>query len=365
MALSRINIFHSLLAIFFVLANFFTESIFAQTTISPVGTPVVDGFVPKGTPIPNKTLPKAIADQVLIFASQQLSVPVEMVKLGAATIEEWSDSCLGLGGPAESCALVIVDGWRVTVSVESNDYFFRTNSDGSFIRIEPQEELPAEFTATDKERFIKLVSSDLMIAADKLRVIEAKEATFDGCFGIYKPRQACAQIAFIGWQVIVASNKKAWVYNFSGERILKNTTASPTRNKLIPSFIPIENLTSLDDSTVFQSSTSGDITGRVVRIVLTNDGIITQYTSAPNIKTKPVVIKKITPFRLESFKRLLEMTRFPNLNGIAYISDIAFADYPTTTFQGIGASTQYIDTELQNAPRALRVLVKSWERLQK
>lgn len=81
---------------------------------------------------------------------QQLeAVGVAMAKLAAETgldpqdiqlikveDEEWMDSCLGLGGPAESCLLVITPGYRVTLEADGTQYVYRTDETGSQVRLE-------------------------------------------------------------------------------------------------------------------------------------------------------------------------------------------------------------------------------------
>ena len=65
-----------------------------------------------------------------------LNIGVEAITIENYEIAEWSDSCLGLGGPAESCLQVIVPGWRVELLVdESDSYEVRTDELGDAIRI--------------------------------------------------------------------------------------------------------------------------------------------------------------------------------------------------------------------------------------
>lgn len=49
---------------------------------------------------------------------------------------EWSDSCLGLGGPAESCLAAPHLGWLVELDIEGTIYNVRTDELGDNIRIE-------------------------------------------------------------------------------------------------------------------------------------------------------------------------------------------------------------------------------------
>jgi hypothetical protein len=47
---------------------------------------------------------------------------------------DWQDACLGLGGPEESCAQVVVPGFRVVLEVNGQQYEIRTDQTGEVIR---------------------------------------------------------------------------------------------------------------------------------------------------------------------------------------------------------------------------------------
>ena len=48
----------------------------------------------------------------------------------------WSDGCLGLGGPAESCLMALVDGFLVEMEAKGKTYVYRTDKTGASIRAE-------------------------------------------------------------------------------------------------------------------------------------------------------------------------------------------------------------------------------------
>lgn len=52
--------------------------------------------------------------------------------------KSWSDGCLGLGGPAESCLAAIVEGFRVELVAEGKTYVYRTDGTGLAVRSETQ-----------------------------------------------------------------------------------------------------------------------------------------------------------------------------------------------------------------------------------
>ena len=78
-------------------------------------------------------LPEAVvaARQAL---AEKLSVSPDEIEVISYEQREWTDSCLGLGGAAESCLQVITPGWLVTLGAEGQVYEFRTDQSGNAVR---------------------------------------------------------------------------------------------------------------------------------------------------------------------------------------------------------------------------------------
>lgn len=87
---------------------------------------------PEGS-IHNLPLPEAVA-AVKSYAAAGAGVKESEVLILTAFEKEWSDSCLGLGGIAESCAQVITPGWEVVVQIKGQGLTYRTDTNGSVIR---------------------------------------------------------------------------------------------------------------------------------------------------------------------------------------------------------------------------------------
>jgi hypothetical protein len=79
-------------------------------------------------------LPAIVSDTITTLAGQ-LDVAADDVELVDFSQQDWSDSCLGLGGPAESCAAVITPGWQVMLRVNEKLYEVRADFGGDQIRV--------------------------------------------------------------------------------------------------------------------------------------------------------------------------------------------------------------------------------------
>lgn len=63
---------------------------------------------------------------------------IEEQKIVIMLVEEmtWSDGCLGLGGPAESCLAALTEGFRVELEAQGKTYIYRTDKTGAAVRAE-------------------------------------------------------------------------------------------------------------------------------------------------------------------------------------------------------------------------------------
>ena len=82
-------------------------------------------------------LPPDVALNIRNQVSEMLGVPVESIQLETVEQTEWPDSCLGLGGPDESCAQAVTPGWLLVFSANGQQYSFRADQTATVIRQEP------------------------------------------------------------------------------------------------------------------------------------------------------------------------------------------------------------------------------------
>jgi hypothetical protein len=99
------------------------------TGTSPVATPTVESGVEQ-TP--------DFANQAAAWLAGEANVPAADLRLVQAERVEWTDSCFGLGGPAESCLAATTPGWRMVFEAGGQQYEVRTDETGSSFRLAPQ-----------------------------------------------------------------------------------------------------------------------------------------------------------------------------------------------------------------------------------
>jgi hypothetical protein len=103
---------------------------------APAGGTGVPSTTP-GIPALEDVLPPDVAINIRDRVSEILGVPVESIQLQSIEQTEWPDSCLGLGGPDESCAQAVTPGWLLVFTADGQEYRFRVDQTGTEIRREP------------------------------------------------------------------------------------------------------------------------------------------------------------------------------------------------------------------------------------
>jgi hypothetical protein len=100
----------------------------AQPGSSGQNTPM-----PAGGLVTLENAPFAVAAKAAL--GQKLRIALDQVRFVSAEAVQWSDSCLGLGGPAESCLQALTPGYKVMFSVQGANYEVRTDEGGKTVRI--------------------------------------------------------------------------------------------------------------------------------------------------------------------------------------------------------------------------------------
>jgi hypothetical protein len=306
-------------------------------------------------------LPRVVENGVKQDIVKRFKIPLASIKVQDSSAQSWPDGCLGLAKPGEVCTEAIVNGWQVIMTDGSQNYVYRTDNTGKNLRLEtaPQSILPLAIA----RKLRQFAAADLGVTLSKLRVSTIKPRTFDGCLGIFKPNQACTKIAIPGWQAVLTNGRRSWVYhlNQSATRIVQNTAASNAVSPVEISFSTTD--AALAKNVLFSSSSSGDITGRTIINTLTTDGKVTRLITAPNIRSRPVLLRTLTPVQIDRFKALLAQQGSPNLDGLSYLTSASVADVPTITLSERRAMVSYTSIEQQHVPKSLQVIITAWEKI--
>ncbi|NJO51083.1 MAG: cistern family PEP-CTERM protein [Leptolyngbyaceae cyanobacterium RM2_2_4] len=78
-------------------------------------------------------LPVSVSESVYREISARSGVAVSELRIVEARRETWTDGCLGLGGPADSCLQALVPGWRIVAESDEQTWVYRTDESGSVV----------------------------------------------------------------------------------------------------------------------------------------------------------------------------------------------------------------------------------------
>lgn len=230
-------------------------------------------------------LPESVSESVYREISARSGVAVSELRIVEARRETWTDSCLGLGGPADSCLQSLFPGWRVVVESEEQTWVYRTDESGSVVvldtaatetrtasvytetRTETTEERTevsgsvttetvsgsstsstsggtavsttetavnvrqVEFSETTRAAVLQAIAQQYSGEVTNLEIVEVRRKVWsDGCLGL-PSNNTCTQAQVPGWVVVARSQQQTWVYhtNESGSVVVLNESATAIR----------------------------------------------------------------------------------------------------------------------------------------
>jgi hypothetical protein len=159
-------------------------------------TPVVSEPMPQTGEVP------AAVEAARQALAESLAVDLESIAIVDYQQVDWSDGCLGLGGPAESCLAAITPGYAVTLDVGGQRYIFRTNLDGTAVREEVAQPEPAAVEAARRA-----LSENRGIALEAISVVDFQQVDWsDSCLGLGGPAESCLAAITPGYAVILEAD---------------------------------------------------------------------------------------------------------------------------------------------------------------
>lgn len=134
------------------------------------------------TPSDNRAnrLPPQVVRAVRQDLSRRTGVAPGRLRITEYSRQTWPDGCLGLAQPDQICTQALVEGWRVVVSDGNKTWVYRSNTNGTTLRLEGQPvslNLPKQVvnqrTATTILKPVPIPASELPPALDRDVVFRA------------------------------------------------------------------------------------------------------------------------------------------------------------------------------------------------
>ena len=181
------------------------------TEPAPAETPIAETPMSE-TPDAGNTSEAVTAAAVARLAAD-LGLAEADVTVLSAEETEFTDGCLGLGGPAESCLQAITPGWLVMLSANGQEYEAHTDATGQQVRIAGLDGSSSTGAVDAITASAAAVLADqLGIAPDAITVVSAEETEFsDGCLGLGGSEESCLQAITPGWIVTLSADGQEYV----------------------------------------------------------------------------------------------------------------------------------------------------------
>jgi len=124
------------------------------------------------------------------------------------------NACLGFAEVEEMCAEVITPGYGGVALVEGEYHTFRTNEDGSVIKIFP----PAVSIVREK------AAQEQAVSVESVTILEVQAVEWpDACLGMQTEDLMCAQVITPGFRVTLQIDNQTIIYrtNLDGNFMLQ------------------------------------------------------------------------------------------------------------------------------------------------
>ena len=183
----------------------------------------------KASEITDNGLPPQVKDTVVKAATKLTgSSRVRVTKAEQVT---FTDSCLNLGGPAESCLRANQKGWKVTVKGARQTLIYHTSINGNQIRLNPAAS-DLRLPRNVRNAVLKEAGNISGFSSRKLKIVSFKPANWEyGCedFSFNAP---CDRTDVSGWEVTVSGNSQTSVFftDATGNQVkLSNQNQTPSQ----------------------------------------------------------------------------------------------------------------------------------------
>lgn len=178
--------------------------------------------------------PPSLGDRLRQDLSQQTGIVANRLRVVEATPQTWSDGCFGLGKMNESCIQVMIDGWRVVISSGTQQWAYRTDTQGRSYRLEsaapidPPADSDTQLPARIRDTVLTAAAQNTGLPPSELQITQVRRITTDGCLNLPFPGEACTKIAMPAWEATVAAGADRLVYHVdrSGKQARFNAKAS-------------------------------------------------------------------------------------------------------------------------------------------
>lgn len=149
--------------------------------------------------------------------SQTLKLPPGQITVISTEAVDWPDGCLGIQKVGVMCTQMIVPGYKIILEVNSEQYEFHTNKDGS----EVVQVNDLAIAGSLEKMVINQLAANLGLKESDISVVSSSEIEFaDVCLGVAMDTVTCAQVVTSGKIIVLESEGVQYEYHVSADGTL-------------------------------------------------------------------------------------------------------------------------------------------------
>jgi hypothetical protein len=157
---------------------------------------------PEPTPAATPDAAEVITAAARAHLAGELGIAESEIEVVSAEMTEFSDSCLGLGGPAESCLQAITPGWLIMLDVDGQAYELHTDETGQQVRTASDTASASADPDAATTAAVAQLARELGVAESEIEVVSLEGAEFtDSCLGLGQADESCLQVMTPGWLI--------------------------------------------------------------------------------------------------------------------------------------------------------------------
>ena len=162
--------------------------LFTACAPAPAEQPVEEVPVATQNPRATQTPAGGTGYPAAVFAARadlakELGLKPEEISIVAIEPKEWTDSCLGLGSPAEICAAVITPGYLVRLNANKLEYIYHTDANGKSLRMAGEPGPVGGEGGANKPVIFWQREGGIAGFCDKLTISDSGSYAFENCKG--------------------------------------------------------------------------------------------------------------------------------------------------------------------------------------
>ena len=140
------------------------------------------------------------------------NVSPNKIKLVSTEAVTWPNGCLGVVRIGVLCTQAQVEGFKIILEANGEQYEYHTNQDGSIVLLAEG----AGMADTAEEQVIKQLAANLGLQESDISVVSNKEVEFaDACLGVAMENVTCAQVVTPGHIIVLEANGIQYEYHTS------------------------------------------------------------------------------------------------------------------------------------------------------